>query len=84
MLVSSVCTHFNTLKKKNRKTLLKKGEFTQNDKLNLFHNVFNAICILKSFNSFISVVVCRFFELGTVPKWCVREWVEGLVEEQQY
>ena len=41
-----------------------------------FHNVFYSICILKSFNSHISVVVCRFFEFGTVSKCCIREWVK--------
>ena len=49
--------------------LLKMSNFT------FFHNVFYAICILKSFNSHISVVVCNFFEFGTVSKWCIREWV---------
>ena len=29
-----------------------------------FHSVFYGICILKSFNSHISVVVCSFFEFG--------------------
>ena len=43
-----------------------------------FHNVFYAICILKSFNSHISFVVCSFFEFGTVSKWCRREWVKSL------
>ena len=45
--------------------------------LTIFHNVFYAIHILESFNSHISVVVCSFFEFGTVSKWCVREWVNG-------
>ena len=40
-----------------------------------FHNVFYAICILKSINSHIPVVICSFFELETVSKWCIREWV---------
>ena len=44
-----------------------------------FHNIFYAICILKSFNSHISVVICSFFEFGTVSKWCIREWVKGLL-----
>ena len=72
-------THFNTLKKKSfRKTLWKKGEIVQNEQFHLFfHNVFYAICILKSINSHISVVVCSFFEFGTVSKWCLREWVKA-------
>ena len=42
-----------------------------------FQNVFCAIriCILKSFNSHISVVICSFFEFGTGSKWCIGEWV---------
>ena len=40
-----------------------------------FHNVFHAICTLKSFNSHISVVVCSFFEFGAVYKLCIRKWV---------
>ena len=40
-----------------------------------FHNIFHAICILKSFYSHISVAVCSFFEFGMVSKWCIREWV---------
>ena len=40
------------------------------------HNVCYAIFILESFNSHISVVICSFFEFGTVWKWCVREWVK--------
>ena len=41
-----------------------------------FHNVFYVICILKSFNNHISVVVCSFFEFETVSKCCIREWVK--------
>ena len=40
---------------------------------------FYAKCILKSFNSHISVVVCSFFEFGTVSKWCISEWVNPAV-----
>ena len=50
--------------------LLKMSNFT------FFHYVFYAICILKSFNSHISVVVCSFFELGIVSKWCIRELIK--------
>ena len=42
-----------------------------------FHNVFYAICILQSFYSYISVVVCSFFESGMVSKWCIREWLSS-------
>ena len=40
-----------------------------------FRTVFHAICILKFFNSQISVVICSFFEYGIVSKMCIREWV---------
>ena len=40
-----------------------------------FHNVFYAVCILKSLNSHISVVVCSFFEFRTVSKLCMRECI---------
>ena len=42
-----------------------------------FHNVFYAICILKSFKSHISVVVCSFFEFRMVSNWCIKEWVKA-------
>ena len=41
-----------------------------------FHNVFSATCIFRSFNSHISVVVCSFFEFGTISKWCKWECVK--------
>ena len=41
-------------------TLLKMSNFI------FFHNVFYAICILKSFNIHISGVVCSFFEFETM------------------
>ena len=37
-----------------------------------FHNVFHENCILKSINSHILVVICSFFEFGTVSTWCIR------------
>ena len=49
--------------------LLKRSNFT------FFHYVFYAICILKSFYSHISVVVCSLFEFRMVSKWCIRECV---------
>ena len=71
-----LCKKKKPLGKKNtfRKTwknveLLKMSNFT------FFHNVFYAVCTLKSFNSHISVIVCSLFEFGTVSKWCIREWV---------
>ena len=32
--------------------------------------------VLERINSRISLVVCSFFEFGTVSKWCIREWVK--------
>ena len=62
-------------KKKNRKTLWKKVKLPKMINLTSFHNVFYAICILKSFNNLISVVVCSFFEFETVSKLFITEWV---------
>ena len=55
--------------------LLKVSNFT------FFHIVFYAICILKPFNSHISVGICSFFKFGTVSKWCIREWVKSPKQE---
>ena len=74
LTLSSIYTSFNTLKKK-RKTLWKNVKLLKMSNFTFYHNVFYAICILKSFNSHISVVVCSFFEFGTVSKLCIREWV---------
>ena len=49
------------------KTLWKKVKLLKMSNFTFLHNVFCAICVLKSFNSHISVVVCRFFEFGTTP-----------------
>ena len=54
---------------------MEKGEIVQMSDFTFFHNVFNAICILKSFNGHILVVAWSFFEFGMVSKWCIREWV---------
>ena len=73
----SIYTHFNTSKKKAFKTTLwKKVKLLKMGNCTFFHKVFYAICILKSFNSHISVVVCNFFEFGKVSKWCIGEWVK--------
>ena len=53
--------------------LLKMSNFT------FFHIVFYAICILKSFNSHISVVVRKFFQFGMASKWCIREWINQML-----
>ena len=54
---------------------MEKGEIAQNEQFHLFHIFFYAVCILKSFNSHSSVVVCSFFEFGAVSKYCIRERV---------
>ena len=82
LTLSSIYTRFNTLKKKEfRKTMCEKGEITQMSNFTFFHNVFYAFCILKSFNSPILVVVCSFFEFGTISKWCIREWVDLVLKD---
>ena len=61
--------------KRFRKTLWKKVKLLIMSNFTFFHNVFYTIWLFKSFNSHIWVVVCRFFEFGTVWKWRTREWV---------
>ena len=77
LTLSSIYTHFNRLKtkKKIKENIVVKGEIAQMSSFTFFHNAFYGICILKSFNNHISVVVCSFFEFGTISKWCIREWV---------
>ena len=56
---------------------MEKDEIALMSNFTFFHNVFYGISILKSFNSHISVVVvCSFFEIRTVSKWCIREWIQ--------
>ena len=48
----SLYTHFNTMKKKSfGKTLWTKVKLLKMSNFNFFHNVFYAICILKSFDA---------------------------------
>ena len=70
-------SRLNTLRKKLWENIVGKREIAQMSNFTFFHNVFYAICILKFFNSHISVVVWNFFELGTVSKQCIREWVKS-------
>ena len=65
-----------------RKTLWKKVKLLKMSNFTFFHNVFYAICILKSFNSHISVVLCSSFEFRTVSKWCNGEWVNSLPDNE--
>ena len=79
---SSIYTHFNKLKRKAeeksfRKTLSKKVKWAISPFSTMF---FYAICIFKSFNSHITVVICSFLDFETVSKWCTREWVKEVVE----
>ena len=75
LTLSSIYTHFNKLKQKSFWKTWKKVKLLILRNFTFFHNVFYAICILKSFNSHISV--CSSFEFGTGSKWCIREWVKG-------
>ena len=68
---------FQHIKKKNsKKKLWKKVKLRILSNFTFFHNVFHAMCILKSFNNHISVFVYSIFEFGTVSKWCITEWVK--------
>ena len=75
LTLSSIHTCFNTWTK-NRKTLWKKVTLLKMSNFTFFHNVFYAICILKSFKSYISLAVCRFFKFEMVSKWWMMEWVK--------
>ena len=57
-------THDGRELKSFRKTLWEKMKLLKMSNFTHFHNVFYAICILKSFNSYISFVVFSFFEFG--------------------
>ena len=75
LTLSSIYTHFNTLKQKVLgKHCGKRWNCSKSAISPFFQIVFYAICILKFFNSYISVVVCNFFEFGTVSKWCIKPW----------
>ena len=66
-------------RKKLQENIVENGEIAQNEQFHLFsHNVFYAICFLKSFNNHISVVVCSFFEFGTFSKWSIWEWFKSV------
>ena len=53
-----------------------KGKIAQKEQFHLFPQCFLGNVYLKSFNRHISIVLCSFFEFGTVSKWCIREWVK--------
>ena len=79
LILSSIYAHFNTLKKKTLGIHCGKRWHCSEWAVAFFHNGFYEICILKSCNSHISVVVCSFFEFGTVSDWCIREWVNRVM-----
>ena len=70
-----IYSFYHIEEKRVRKTFWKKRWNCSKCNFTFFLNVFYAIYILISYNSHISVVVCSFFEFGTVSKWntCVRE-----------
>ena len=71
MLVNSISSSslmFFTEEKSFRRTLWIKVKLLQISNITFFHDVFHAICILKSFNGHILVVICSVFEFGTVAK----------------
>ena len=56
---------------------MEKGEIAQDEQFHLFPQYFfYAFCILKPFNSHISVVVGSFFEFGMVSKWSIMDCVK--------
>ena len=51
---------------------MEKGEIAQNEQFHLFPQ-----CVLFNlYLKILSVVVCSFFEFGTVSKWCIRDWIK--------
>ena len=65
LTLSSIYSHFNKLKKKSfRKTLWKKVKLLKMSNFNFFHNVFYAICILKSFNAIFQLLFAGSLNLG--------------------
>ena len=73
---SSLSTPCSGELKRIRKTLGRKVKLLKMSNFTFFLNVFNAICILKSLNSHVSVVVCSVFEFGMISKWYIREWIK--------
>ena len=64
-------------RKRLQENIVEKGEIAQNEQFHLYPQCFLCNLIIKSFNSHLSVVVCCFFEIGMVSKWCIRERVES-------
>ena len=86
---SSICTNFNTLKKKKLcKNTVEKGEIAQNDQFHLFPPFSTMFCyaifILKSFICHNSVVVWSLFQFGKVSKWCIRECIKLFTGQQNF
>ena len=57
--------------------MLKKAKLLKMSNFTYFHYVFNAICILKSLNSHILIVVSSFFGFGKISELCIGEWVKS-------
>ena len=76
LTLSSIYSFEHIEEKGVRKTLWEKVKLLKMSNFTFFHNVFYAICIFKSFKNHISVIVSRFFEFGTVSKWCIREMLK--------
>ena len=49
-----------------------------------FPGVSKGVIVWEWVNSHIAVVVCSFFELGTVSKWRIREWVNLPLTLEQF
>ena len=77
LTLSSIYTHFNTLKKKPLENIVDKGEIALNEQFPLFPQCFLCNLYLEIL-SHISVVICSCFEFETVSKRCIRKWVKSL------
>ena len=53
---------------------MEKSHIAQMSNFTFFDNDFYGICILKSSNSHISVVICSSLNFG----WCIREWIKDV------
>ena len=73
LTLSSIYTHFNTLKKK---ALGKHcGKRLSTNTFNLEQSK-NLLFGKELVNLRLQIVICSFFEFCTVSKWCIREWVK--------
>ena len=76
LILSSVCTHFNILKKRFLENIVEKGEIAQNEQFHLFSQCF--LCNLYLKNPLIAtfqLLSAASLNLGRPQNVCIREWV---------